>query len=144
MLQTDTTCYNQLHADTKTKRMSSNFRMEKTCEHCNEAFIAKTLHTRFCGHPCAQKNYKKRKREAKIQSVTKPAESRANSNHDPPDLNKEIFTINEACQFLSISRMTLHRLIKNRMIPSFKIGNRRFIKKEEILLMIKIYERNEN
>ena len=124
--------------------MSSNFRMEKTCEHCNEKFIAKTLHTRFCGHTCAQKNYKKRKREAKIQSATQLYEFRANSNHDPPDLNKEIFTLKEACQFLSISRMTLHRLIKSRTIPSFKIGNRRFIKKDEILLMIKIHERNEN
>ena len=124
--------------------MSSNFRMEKTCEHCNEKFIAKTLHTRFCGHTCAQKNYKKRKREAKIQSVTQQQESGANRNHDPPDFNKEIFTIKEACTFLSISRMTLHRLLKNKKISSFKIGNRRLIKKEEILLMIKINERHEN
>jgi len=118
--------------------------MEKTCEHCNEKFIAKTLHTRFCGHPCSQRNYKKRKREKQIQKQTQKSKEVVVDNHDPPNFNKEIFTIIEACAFLSISRMTLHRLLKNKKISSFKIGNRRLIKKEEILLMIKINERHEN
>ena len=128
----------------KNDKMSSNFRIEKTCQHCNEIFIAKTLHTKFCGHPCSSKNYKKRKREKEIQKHTHNKTEVLKENHDPPDFNKEIFTIKEACSFLSISRMTLHRLLKNKKISSFKIGNRRLIKKEEILLMIKINERNEN
>jgi len=118
--------------------------MEKICEHCNEKFTAKTLHTRFCGHPCSQRNYKKRKREKEIKKHKQKSKEVIVGNHDPPYFNKEIFTIKEACSFLSISRMTLHRLLKNKKISSFKIGNRRLIKKEEILLMIKINERHEN
>ena len=47
--------------------MSSNIRISKICQHCGQEFVAKTTVTKFCSDNCAKRNYKKRKREEKIQ-----------------------------------------------------------------------------
>ena len=123
--------------------MSSNFKMPKICEQCDNSFIAKTLNTKFCSHKCSAKNYKLRKRAETISNHIEQSKKSREQSNSPPDLTKEILTINETCLFLSLSRMTLHRLLKTGRLPSFKIGNRRLIHKEEILLMIKINQRHE-
>ena len=49
--------------------MSSNIRIPKICEFCNNAFIAKTTTTRYCSDNCFKKAYKARKREEKINNA---------------------------------------------------------------------------
>jgi hypothetical protein len=46
--------------------MSSKIEIQKICECCGKEFIAKTTVTRFCGHTCASKSYKERKKANKI------------------------------------------------------------------------------
>lgn len=111
--------------------MSSNIRIPKICEFCNNAFIAKTTSTRYCGEICSKKAYKARKREEKINNAIevekeKNAEPLINLKH------KEFLTIGEVCTLLSISRWTVWRAIKNNTLKSSKIGRRVIIKKSDI------------
>ena len=48
--------------------MSSTIKLPKFCNHCGKAFIAQKTTTQFCGHPCASKAYKQRKREEKVNT----------------------------------------------------------------------------
>jgi hypothetical protein len=50
----------------KRRKMSSNIRLKKVCQHCKQPYIAKTTVTKFCSLECAQRNYKKRKKEQKL------------------------------------------------------------------------------
>lgn len=49
--------------------MSSNLQIRKTCLFCGCGFITKTTVTQYCSHHCAQRAYKQRKRELKIEKV---------------------------------------------------------------------------
>lgn len=49
--------------------MSSNIQIPKKCQHCGKMFVARTTVTKFCGHSCASKNYKKGAKEDKIQEA---------------------------------------------------------------------------
>lgn len=51
--------------------MSSTIKIPKFCQHCGQAFVAQTTTTRFCGHKCASRAYKQRKREEKVGSTLK-------------------------------------------------------------------------
>ena len=51
--------------------MSSNIRLQKTCQHCGNRFTAKTTVTQFCSDTCAKRAYKQRKRDAKIEVAIK-------------------------------------------------------------------------
>ncbi|MBK7359979.1 MAG: hypothetical protein IPI45_02130 [Saprospiraceae bacterium] len=47
--------------------MSSNIRLEKTCQYCGENFIAKPTVTALCSDNCANHSYENRKREEMVQ-----------------------------------------------------------------------------
>jgi excisionase family DNA binding protein len=126
MLHVATPCNIQQQAAT----MSTNIRLEKTCQHCGEKFIAKTTVTMFCSDNCAKRNYKKRKREEKIEIAIrkekepKPFDSIVNL--------KEFLSIEEACQLIGASRWTIYRLIDKGNLRAGKIGTRTIIKRKEI------------
>jgi len=108
--------------------MSSNIRIEKTCQYCKEIFIAKTTVTKYCGDRCAKKAYKKRKRDEKIEATI---------NQKPEIFNplindKEYLSIQESSSLLGVSRWTINRLIKKGLLPSSKLGRRVIIKKQDI------------
>jgi len=118
--------------------MSSNIRIEKICQHCGNTFTAKTTVTKFCGDRCAKLNYKKRKREEKIgASVAKQKEERLKPYKELEA--KKYLSIDEACQFIGVSRWTLWRALKNNDdVKIRKIGNRRIIDRDELEQMIRI------
>jgi excisionase family DNA binding protein len=111
--------------------MSSNIRIKKICQHCGVEFIAKTTVTQFCGDNCAKRAYKKRKRLEKIQTV-KAVEEQVIDFRESNFQDKEFLSINDTCQLLGASRMTIYRQIKNGTIPAVKIGSRVIIKRAEI------------
>lgn len=128
--------------------MSSNIRIEKTCQHCGEKFIAKTSVTKFCGDRCAKLAYKKRKRDEKIKLV--PKENDLAKLHGPDKIrlarnvehtleplalleSRNYFSISQTSTILGVSERTLFRMIKRRQIKTFKIGGRTLIKKNELL-----------
>ncbi len=49
------------------------------------------------------------------------------------DLSDKALTTEDACEFLSISRQTLYKLVKSKRIPGRKVGdNYRFLKSDLI------------
>jgi excisionase family DNA binding protein len=105
------------------------------CEHCRKDFTAKTTKTRFCTLDCARNSYKEKQRNEKIAKAiekvrTKP-ESRLVITHSELK-DKELLTINEACQLLNITHITLRRWLKSKRITSSRLGKKHLIKRSHI------------
>ena len=127
--------------------MSSTIKLPKFCNHCGKAFIAQKTTTQFCGHPCASRAYKQRKREEKVSAEFKNQQSKIVSptpvvatetlsnpiagNH----INlreKEFLSILEVATLLGASRWTIQRMIKSNRLPVAKLGSRTIIKRASI------------
>ncbi|PJJ76468.1 hypothetical protein BXY57_2088 [Thermoflavifilum aggregans] len=57
--------------------MSSNIRLQKTCQYCGNRFTAKTTVTQFCSDTCVKRAYKPRKRNEKIEVAIKEETEKA-------------------------------------------------------------------
>jgi len=107
-------------------------RIERVCEHCGEAFIARTTVTRFCGDTCAKRAYKARIRNKKIEKSNqetiqvklKPLE----------DLKaKEFLKVSEVAQLIGCSVRTTYRLVNNGKIKAVNLSEKMTrIKRSEI------------
>jgi excisionase family DNA binding protein len=128
--------------------MSSNIRLEKSCQYCGVTFTAKTSVTQYCGDKCSKLAYKKRKRDEKIRFA--PLEKELSQLYGPdvarlgkgkkrsvdPGIvvkDREFFSITQSSVLLGISERTLFRMIKRQQILSIKLGGRTLIKKSELL-----------
>lgn len=127
--------------------MSSTIKLPKFCDHCGKAFIAQKTTTQFCGHPCASRAYKKRKREEKVNAEFKSQQSKIVSaapvvatetlsnpiagNHTNLR-DKEFLSILEVATLLGASRWTIQRMIKSNRLPVAKLGSRTIIKRASI------------
>ena len=127
--------------------MSSTIKLPKFCNHCGKAFIAQKTTTQFCGHPCASRAYKKRKREEKVNAEFKNQQSKIVSaapvvatetlanpiagNHTNLR-EKEFLSILEVATLLGASRWTIQRMIKSNRLPVAKLGSRTIIKRASI------------
>jgi len=111
--------------------MSSKIEITKVCMQCGNEFNAKTTVTQFCGHTCANRNYKMRKKTEKINRVKSPTSQKIEYNLSKIN-EKEFLSIEDTCQLLGASRMTIYRQIKNGNIKAAKLGRRTIIKKSEI------------
>jgi len=100
--------------------MSSNIRLQKTCNYCGGKFTAKTTVTQFCSDNCAKKAYKKRKRDEKIEVAVQQEAEKA--LYDPAVSQKEFLSIDEACQLVNASRWTIYRLIEKGTLKAGKLG----------------------
>ena len=128
--------------------MSSTIKIPKFCQHCGQAFVAQTTTTRFCGHKCASRAYKQRKREEKVQttlsdqikSVTSANSENLQSLQSLPIktgnfLNlrdKEFLSIQETAILLGASRWTIQRMIQRAELKAGKLGRRTIIPRSEI------------
>lgn len=127
--------------------MSSTIKLPKFCDQCGKAFIAQKTTTQFCGHPCASRAYKKRKREEKVNAEFKNQQSKIVSaspvvatetlsnpiagNHTNLR-DKEFLSILEVATLLGASRWTIQRMIKSNRLPVAKLGSRTIIKRASI------------
>lgn len=111
--------------------MSSNIRVQRICQHCGNEFTAKTTVTKYCGDNCAKRAYKKRKKDEKI----------GKSNQETIEIKavpvkalqeQDFLNIQETCELLGISRMTLYRMIRDNRIQATKIGRRTIIARKNI------------
>lgn len=127
--------------------MSSTIKLPKFCDHCGKAFIAQKTTTKFCGHPCASRAYKKRKREEKVNAEFKNQQSKivtaspvvvTETLSNPIAGNhtnlreKEFLSILEVATLLGASRWTIQRMIKSNRLPVAKLGSRTIIKRASI------------
>ena len=115
--------------------MSSNIRIEKTCHHCGETFVAKTTVTKFCSDRCAKMNYKKRKREEKLQGAIEQEQHKAPVTGIVS--NKDFLSVKDVCVLLGASRWTIYRMIDNGQLKAAKIGRRTIISREAINQLFK-------
>lgn len=128
--------------------MSSTIKIPKFCQHCGQAFVAQTTTTRFCGHKCASRAYKQRKREEKVQttlsdqikSVTSANSENLQSLQSLPIKtgnfinlrDKEFLSVQEAAILLGASRWTIQRMIQRDELKAGKLGRRTIIPRSEI------------
>jgi excisionase family DNA binding protein len=111
--------------------MSSNIRITRICQYCDTAFTAKTTVTKYCGDNCAKRAYKERKKKEKIESSHQ--ETERVSNYKWHEVNERDFlNIRETCLLLGISRATLWRLTKEKLIKSKSIGTKRIFRRADI------------
>jgi len=110
--------------------MSSNIRIEKTCQFCGQTFTAKTTVTQFCSDMCAKRSYKKRKRDGKILNAIDREKQLTPFN--PIVKQKEFLSVEDTCQLIGASRWTIYRLIADNKLTAAKIGSRTIIKRSEI------------
>lgn len=124
--------------------MSSNIRLKKTCQHCGQSFIAQTTVTKFCSLSCAQRNYKKRKREEKITQTILAVNDQSIERFglSAPDHNSQQGTERMSCdwinirgiaELLGIGERTLYRAIKEKSFPKIKIGRRLLFSKKNVI-----------
>lgn len=127
--------------------MSSTIKLPKFCNHCGKAFIAQKTTTQFCGHPCASRAYKQRKREEKVNTEFKNQQSKivsaapavTSETQQAPQAgnqtnlrDKEFLSIVEVAALLGASRWTIQRMIKSKRLPVAKLGSRTIIKRTAI------------
>jgi excisionase family DNA binding protein len=111
--------------------MSSNIRIKRICQHCENEFIAKTTVTKYCGDNCAKRAYKARKKAEKMEASNEETKKQIEKLIIEIQA-KEFLTIKETCQLLGLSRTTVWRAIKNGRIKSAKFGTRVIIRKEDL------------
>lgn len=112
--------------------MSSNIRVRRVCENCNNPFIAKTTVTRFCGDNCAKIAYKKRIRAKKVK---KSNAQTFKIQFEPLEIiqARDYLTVKEVSKLLSISKGSVYRLIKIGELKASNLSQRLTrIKKSEI------------
>ena len=129
MLHTATRSYIQLH---KATFMSSNIRLEKTCNFCGNRFTAKTTVTQFCCDNCAKRAYKKRKRTVKIETAIQEEKQKIVTAFNSVVVQKDFLSIDETCQLLGASRWTIYRLIDKGQLKAGKLGSRTIISRKAI------------
>jgi len=110
--------------------MSSNIRIEKTCEHCQKTFMAQKTTTRFCSESCAKRAHKKRLRDEKISKAIETENTKKPFN--PVVKEKEFLSIKEVCMLLGASRWTVYRMIDSGRVKAVKIGWKTIIERNEI------------
>lgn len=99
--------------------MSSNIRIEKTCEWCGNKFIAQTTVTRFCSKRCAEHSYKARLRSEKVQRA---------QSVEPKSLTevkeKDYLTVAETATLLGMTRQGVYKLIHRGELTASKLSSR--------------------
>ena len=114
-------------------------RIKKVCQHCGEVFTAQTTITKYCSLQCAQRAYKKRVKEGKIDDATKKTREDLLVQRQPLgnsagiQVMKELVNIKELSVITSLSERTLFRLIKDKKFPKMKVGKRLVFNKDAVV-----------
>jgi excisionase family DNA binding protein len=107
-----------------------------------------TTTTRFCGHKCASREYKQRKREEKVQTtLSDQIKSGTSANSENLQSlqslpiktgnfinlrDKEFLSVQETAILLGASRWTIQRMIQREELKAGKLGRRTIIPRSEI------------
>ena len=110
---------------------SSNLWLTRICEYCGESFTARTTVTKFCGHLCASRAYKKR---ARTQAASKSDEETVSKlSLQLRALQAQSYlTVQDACTLLGVSRWTICRASESGQLRIARIGRRIVIRREDI------------
>ncbi|WP_131537422.1 helix-turn-helix domain-containing protein [Pedobacter nototheniae] len=106
--------------------MSSNLKILRNCEFCNQTFIAKKTVTRFCSKGCNSKYYKTKARDSKIQAseietVTK------DFSYQVSRLESEVLSVADVANLLRSHKGTVYSMINRGELKAAKIHSRKTV-----------------
>lgn len=112
--------------------MSSNIKVQRICQYCGKEFTARTTVTKFCELSCAQKDYKKKKKAAKV--ISSDTETRAVKQKPVAVVRaKEYLTVKDAAVLLTCSTRTIYYMIEQGTLKAVNLSKRKtLIKRLEI------------
>ena len=112
--------------------MSSTFRVQRICQHCEKEFTARTTVTKYCSHRCGSAGSKARKRAEKINKSN--AETTRIKQQPIEQLKaKEFLTVREVAQLLNCSVRSAYYYIECGTISAVNLGQRMTrVKRSEI------------
>ena len=120
--------------------MSSNFIVQRICEHCKKIFNAKTTVTRFCSAICNKRSYKLRKRIGVMKQTDQEVKTRV----EQPIKNlqaKEFLTVRNAAELLNTSAKMIYVMINEGKLNAINLSVRKtVIHRKEIDKLFKIRE----
>jgi excisionase family DNA binding protein len=108
--------------------MSTNIKIKRICEFCQNEFIAKTTKTQYCGLKCSSRAYKAGKRESKIDQSNKQTEIAKNPILESIRV-KDFLSIKQAGLLFGIGRSTIYRLVSRGNLDIGKFGKRTVIRR---------------
>ena len=121
--------------------MSSNIRINRVCNYCNQKFVAKTFTTKYCSHKCNQRDYKKRIKEEKLLKSKEEYSidskisklKKVTPTFDIELLkSKSYLTISEVCVLMNMCDSTVRKLIKEERIKTIRLGKKHIIPKSQL------------
>lgn len=111
-------------------------RIPKVCQYCGNGFTAMKMTTKYCSLQCAQKNYKKVKREDKItvahNTYISVKQKKEDKLSDAPISKKPYLTVKDTCKLLNASDTTVRKAIREGRITTIRIGKKHIIRREDI------------
>lgn len=112
--------------------MSSNIKVQRICQHCNNEFTARTTTTLYCSHRCNSAAYKAKIRAGKIDASNK--ETQRTKIQPIEQLKaKEFLTVRDVAALLNSSLRTVYRLIESGNIKAVNISQRKtLVKRSDI------------
>ena len=118
--------------------MSSNIKIVKICEYCNNEFIAKTTTTKCCSDNCSKRFYKLKIKNDKIAQADFKTETKRKPKNFITEEEiksiqaKENLTLIEAAILLNISPLTLRRWTLAGKMNSKKVGKKHLYVRENL------------
>ena len=103
--------------------MSSNIRIQRICQFCNNEFTAKTTVTKYCSDNCAKRAYKVRKKQESIKASNKETKRIVTMPIEKLKA-KEFLTVKEVSKLLNCSVRTVYYYIENGNIEAVNLGQR--------------------
>lgn len=136
-------CYrNQCDSIDQLYIMSSNFIVQRICEHCKGIFNAKTTVTRFCSAICNKRSYKLRKRIG----IMKQTHQEVKTIVEQPIKSlqaREFLTVRNAAELLNTSAKMIYVMISEGKLNAINLSVRKtVIHRKEIDNLFKIREHN--
>lgn len=104
--------------------MSSNIKIQRICQHCNNEFTARTTVTRFCSHRCASAAHKQKVRESKVDVSNKQTQQIKTQSIEILKA-KEFLTVRDVATLLNSSIRTVYRMIEQGNIKAVNIAQRK-------------------
>ena len=101
--------------------MSSNIKVQRICQHCNNEFTARTTVTQYCSDVCRKRAYKARKRSEKVKQSNSET-TRIKSQPIEQLKAKEFLTVREVAQLLNCSVRSAYYYIESGTILAVNLG----------------------
>lgn len=104
--------------------MSTNIRIQSTCDYCGKDFIAKTLKTRYCSHTCNSRDYKKKLKNKRLNQEVKHRKDNQISKDLESLKDREYLSAKDAAVIVGCSTKTIYRLINDGTIKGVNLSKR--------------------